>query len=146
MKETIYVIGSLRLPGVRDFAEELRGRGYDVFDDWHAAGEKADEVWQEYEQHRGRSYLEALQGYHARHAFELDQRHIIRAQIGILLLPAGKSAHLELGFMLGKGKRGYVLFDKEPERWDIMYQFATGLFTNKEDLFAELEQSGRSRT
>ena len=40
MKETIYLIGSLRLNGVREFAEELRGLGFDVFDDWHAAGYK----------------------------------------------------------------------------------------------------------
>ena len=140
MKETIYLIGSLRLNGVREFAEELRGLGFDVFDDWHAAGPAADDIWQAYEEHRGRTYLEALKGYHAKHVFELDERHLNRATIGVLLLPGGKSAHLELGYMLGQRKRGYILFDKEPERWDVMYQFATGLFTNKQDLFAELKQ------
>ena len=39
-------------------------------------------------------------------------------------MPGGKSAHLELGYMIGRGKRCFVLFDKEPERWDLMYQFA----------------------
>lgn len=141
-KEVIYLIGSLRLPTVREFAEELREEGYEVFDDWHAGGPEADDIWQQYEQHRGRSYLEALSGYHAKHVFEFDFKHLLRAEIGILMLPAGKSAHLELGYMLGKQKRGYILLDKEPERWDVMYQFATAIFANKESLFAELKQPG----
>jgi hypothetical protein len=53
-------------------------------------------------------------------------------------VPAGKSGHLELGYMLGQGKKGYIFFDKEPERWDVMYQFATGIFFNKEELIQEL--------
>ncbi len=145
-QETIYLIGSLRLNGVREFAEELRGQGYDVFDDWHAAGPEADDIWQQYEQHRGRSYIEALKGYHAKHVFELDYRHLNRATIGILMLPGGKSAHLELGYMIGQRKRGYILLDKEPERFDVMYQFATGIFETKEALFAELKQPGQMRT
>ena len=55
-----------------------------------------------------------------------------------MVMPAGKSGHLELGYMLGQGKKGYILFDKEPDRWDVMYQFATGVFFNKEELINEL--------
>jgi hypothetical protein len=55
-------------------------------------------------------------------------------------MPTGKSGHLELGYSLGKGKRGYILFDQEPERWDVMYQFATGIFFNQDDLLAELRR------
>lgn len=40
--------------------------------------------------------------------------------------------------MLGQGKKGYILFDKEPEKWDIMYQFATGIFFEKDELIEEL--------
>ena len=43
-KEVVYLIGSLRLPAVRGLAAELRAEGFDVFDDWHAAGEKALEI------------------------------------------------------------------------------------------------------
>ena len=143
--ETIYLIGSLRLPSVRQFAQELRQHSFDVFDDWHAAGPEADDIWQKYEQDRGRSYLEAIQGAHAKCVFEFDERNINRSSVGILMLPAGKSGHMELGYMLGQRKRGYVLFDKEPERWDIMYQFATGLFLDKDKLIAELKQPGQMR-
>jgi len=55
-------------------------------------------------------------------------------------MPAGKSCHLELGYMVGKGKKCYVLFDKEPDRWDIMYGFATDVFFSLDELKKELEQ------
>lgn len=142
-KEIIYLIGSLRLPAVRDFAKELRENGFEVFDDWHAAGPEADDIWQKYEQDRGHTYLEAMKGWHANMVFQFDYTHLVRAGVGVLMLPAGKSGHLELGYILGKGKRGYVLFDKEPERWDVMYQFATGIFTDKHRLIEELKNPGK---
>jgi hypothetical protein len=144
-QETIYLISSLKSDVTRKFAGELRQHGFDVFDDWHAAGPEADDIWRDYEHERGRTYLEALNGHHANHTFALDYHHLNRAQIGILLLPAGKSAHLELGYLIGQRKRGYILFsDGEPEltRWDLMYKFATGVFTEKGKLLAELKRPG----
>ncbi len=135
----LYLISSLRLDTVRDFANELRELGFDVFDDWHAAGPNADDIWRDYEKQRGRTYLEALQGYHAKHVFELDHRHLSQADVSVLLLPAGKSGHMELGWHLGHEKPGYILLD-DPERWDVMYQFATGIFAEKEKLFEELRK------
>lgn len=137
--KTIYLIGSLRNPNVRELANQLRELSFDVFDDWHSAGPQADDIWQEYEQQRGHSYLQALQNLPAQHAFGFDLKHLQRADIGVMLMPTGKSCHLELGYMLGQGKLGYVLFDKEPERWDLMYRFATGLFMDRASLFAELK-------
>jgi hypothetical protein len=144
-KEIVYLIGSLRDPNVPIFAEELREHGFDVFDDWYAAGPEADDKWRDYEKARGHSYMQGLKGYAARHVFQFDYHHISRADVGLLLLPCGKSGHLELGFMLGGGKRGYILLDN-PERWDVMYQFATGVFDDKQKLFAELKRPGTMRT
>lgn len=136
---TIYIIGSLRNPKVPEVANALRAMGYDVFDDWYAAGEKADDAWQAYEQQRGTPYDQALNGLAAKHVFSFDHKHLERADIGVLVMPAGKSGHLEFGWMLGKGKKGYVLFDGEwPERWDQMYQFADGVFKDPADLYQVL--------
>src|SRR3990167_3689056 len=122
----IYLIGSLRNPDIPAIGNALRKEGYDVFDDWHAAGPHADDEWKRYEQQRGRDYLQALSGYAARHVFDFDYRHIIMSDVGVLVMPAGKSGHLELGFMLGQGKPGYILL-QDADRWDCMYQFATGI-------------------
>lgn len=129
----IYLIGSLRNPEVPTIANRLRAEGFEVFDDWFAAGPTADDCWRDYEKERGRGYIEALGGLAARNVFQFDRCNLERADVAVLVLPAGKSGHLELGWHLGRGRRGYVLLDT-PERWDVMYQFATGVFDNFEEL------------
>lgn len=142
----IYLIGSLRCPTVPEVAFRLRAEGFDVFDDWYSPGPEADDHWQAYERARGRTYKEALAGYHAKDVFDFDREHLQRADTGVLIMPAGKSAHLELGWVLGKGKRGYVLFDKEPERYDIMYQFANAVCFSIEELLEELNDDRQYRS
>lgn len=123
---SIYLIGSLRNPEVPKVAEKLRIAGFEVFDDWYAAGPEADDCWQRYETARGRSYAEALHGYAAKHVYEFDKYHLDRCDMAVLLLPAGKSGHLELGYVAGLGKPTFIYLDKTPERYDVMYQFASG--------------------
>jgi len=125
---------------VVDTAAQLRALGYDVFDDWFAPGPEADDFWQSYARNRGQSYKEALGDYHARHVFEFDKFHLDRADAAVLVMPAGRSAHIELGYMAGKGKPVYVLFDNEPERYDIMYNFATDVFFDTGELCAALKE------
>lgn len=134
----IYIIGALRNPEVPRVANWLRREGFEVFDDWYGVGPEADEYWQDYEKERGRRFDAALAGAHAQNTFRFDLANIEKCDTGILILPAGKSAHLELGYMVGRGKRGYILFDKEPERYDIMYNFATGVFFEDGELLKAL--------
>ena len=131
---SIYVIGSLRNPKIPQVANILREAGHDVFDDWFSPGRQCDDRWQEYERARGRTYLEALAGYHAEHQFEFDLRHIRRVEVGVLVAPAGKSAHMELGYMIGRGQRGYILLEEEPKRFDLMYKFAHGIALDTDQL------------
>jgi hypothetical protein len=130
----IYVIGSLRNPRIPTVAAEIRQMGYLAFDDWFAAGPEADDYWQKYETGRGNSFAQALDGYAARHVFAFDKKHLDRCGAALLVLPAGKSGHLELGYMVGRGKPGFILLDGEPERYDVMYQFATRVFTGVEQM------------
>lgn len=141
----IYIIGSLRNPRVLEVGNSLRAAGLEAWDDWFAGGEQADDAWRDYEQGRGRSYAEALYAPAAQNIFQFDKRHIDRASSAVMVAPAGRSGHLELGYVLGSGKPGYILLDTEPERWDVMYQFATGVFTSLEDLIAELQASSADR-
>lgn len=134
----IYLIGSLRNKEIPTLANTIRAAGFEVFDDWFAAGPEADDKWKEYEQIRGRSYIDALSGAAARNVFSFDKRHLDSADAALLALPAGKSGHLELGYMLGRGRRGYVLIDN-PERWDVMYQFATLVTDKLEDIITDLK-------
>ncbi|MBI2108683.1 MAG: hypothetical protein HYT93_00680 [Parcubacteria group bacterium] len=135
----VYLIGSLRNPEVPQIANKIRELGFEVFDDWHAAGPEADDKWRDYEKSRGRTYKEALDGLAANHVYHFDLKHLDESHITILHLPAGKSGHLELGYAIGKGKKGYILLDSA-ERWDVMYKFAHGVFHNFDELLEELNR------
>jgi hypothetical protein len=132
----MYLVGSLRNPEVPIVGNILREIGWDVFDDWHGAGHEADDKWKEYEHTRGRSYADALRGHAAKHIFQFDKTHLDRCDAGLLVYPAGRSGHLELGYMTGKGKPTYFLIDK-PDRWDVMVQFA---FVNGGEVFFSVEE------
>jgi nucleoside 2-deoxyribosyltransferase len=124
----VYVIGSLRNPAIPLVAFNLRAQGLEVFDDWYAAGPKADDHWKSYEQGRGRNFIQALQGRAATNVFRFDKANLDRCDAAVLVLPAGKSGHMELGYFLGCGKPGYILLDSDADRWDVMYKFATGVY------------------
>jgi len=135
----IYLIGSLANRKIIELANELREHDFVVFDDWISPGEETDTKWQEYERRRGRTYKEALNGQHARDVFEFDKRHLDAADCAVLVLPAGRSGHLELGYIC-RDKPGFVLFEEEPDKYDIMYLFAQDIFFNKDDLIQALEK------
>lgn len=141
----IYLIGSLRHPRVRAVAAALRARKIEVFDDWHAAGPEADDIWQRYEMDRGRTFREALLGEHAQTAYRMDRRNIDRSRHVALIMPAGKSGHTEFGYGVGQGKKGYILLEREPDRWDLMYAFADSIFYHVDDLVEEVIANERIR-
>lgn len=138
--KSIYLIGSLRNDKVPQVGNLLRAAGFDAFDDWYGAGPEADDKWRDYENLKGRSHKEALYGYAARNTYEFDRRHLDRCDLAVLVMPGGKSAHLELGYFIGSGKPGFIYFDAVPERWDVMHQFATDVFTSDEELLQGLEK------
>ena len=141
---SIYLIGSLRNPKIGEIANKLRAAGHDVFDDWFSAGPEADDYWQKYEQARSHNYKEGLAGYAAKHVYSFDKHHLDRCDIAVLAVPAGKSGHLELGYVIGTGKPGYILFADDmpaagPDRWDVMYQFAKDVFFTVDELITALK-------
>jgi hypothetical protein len=72
--------------------------------------------------------------------FDNDMDALSRADVVVLVLPCGRSAHLEFGFARGKGAKGVILLtDGEPE---LMYRMADRLVLDIEELcraIAELE-------
>lgn len=122
----VYIVGSLRNPAILPLTRKLEAAGFLVFSDWFAAGRKADDEWAAYEKARGRTYREALASPAAQNVFKFDLRHLIMADFVVLLYPAGRSGHLELGFAAGQGKATFILMDEPDQkaRWDVMALFA----------------------
>lgn len=134
----VYLIGSLKNPRVPELANLLREEGTEVFDEWHGAGPEADDFWQAYEKARGRKFAEALQGHAAQHICGFDKKFLDLCDAAVLVMPAGKSGHLELGYVIGSRKPAFILLDGEPERFDVMYALATGVFTTIDQLLERL--------
>ena len=135
----IYIFGSLANPRIPEITNILRDEGHEVFSEWFAAGEGADEKWKAYFKALGMGYKEALATDFVNTAFNFDLDHMKKADVGVLVMPAGRSGHLEIGWMLGQGKKGYILFpDGEPERPDLMSKLATNVLFSVEELLNEL--------
>lgn len=139
---SIYIIGSLRNPKIPEVTNAIQGIGIEAFADWYQSGPESDDYWKKYSESRGWSYEKALQSAGADQIFQFDKTHLDRTDAAVLVAPAGKSAHCELGYTIGRGKPGYYLFpDGAPEldRWDVMVKFATKIFFSVEDLLQELQ-------
>jgi hypothetical protein len=109
-------------------------------DEWITPGEHADENWQRYEKIRGRNYKEALKGRAATNIFMFDRSYIDVFDVAILIMPCGKSGFLELGYAKGRSKKTFIFLDgKDPERYDIMPNFADKICLTLEELIQELK-------
>lgn len=116
----IYVIGSLRKKEVRWMAEYLRALGHEVFDEWHAAGPRADDEWRDYFKERGMRFSQALRSPFVEHIVEFDKRWLDWADAVVVIGPAGVSATIELHYAANAGKQPILFLPEDPERWDAM--------------------------
>lgn len=142
-KEThklIYLAGSMRnRAGVIEMALRLQARGYRVFCDWLAPGEETDSKWQQFAQAMGQSYLDALHSPHAMNVYEFDRKWLDRAAALVVVGAPGKSAMAEIGYMTGRGKNSVVYLTEEPDRWDVMLNFASYIAERTDDVLSYLE-------
>lgn len=135
----LYLAGALKNKRIPEIGIQIRQAGLDVMDEWWTPGEHADENWQHYESLRGRSYKEALRGRAATNTFLFDKSYIDLADVFVLVMPAGKSGMLELGYAAGRGKKTFLLLDGvEPDRYDIMPNAAYKIVNTVEELLGAL--------
>lgn len=135
--KTLYLIGSLRNEKIPKLANRLRKENPDVevFDEWYSAGPEADDYWKAHQKSKGLSYQEALEGYAAKNVFAFDKRHLDRSSHALLVLPAGKSGHMEIMYATyGVGARTAILLDPKDVRWDVMYQFIPTILNNDDEV------------
>ena len=144
MKRTIYVASSWNNPQHPSVVQELRHRGHEVYDFRHPRGRDDRSVWKELhikkETVYGEEMVDLLDTPFARARFQEHLEAMREADVCILLLPCGRSAHIEAGYMKGLGKTVYVLgsvFDElKPE---LMYLTFDAFFPLYEPLFDLLD-------
>ena len=74
----------------------------------------------------------------------INDLHAMRwADTFVLVLPCGRSAHLEMGWACGQGKETAILLDRiEPELMVKLCDFVCGSLDEVRDLFLETEGGG----
>jgi len=144
MKKKIYVASSWRNKHQQLLVEELRKQGHEVYDFKHPNGESGfqwdtiDTNWQNWTMQR---YREALKTKHAQFGFNRDFDAMKEADVCILCLPCGRSAHLEAGWMKGVGKQVIAFIHQndtiEPE---LMYNLLDDIALSIQDVERFLRQ------
>ena len=133
----IYVASSWRnieQPGV---VSMLRADGHDVYDfrnPPHGRGGFAwadiDKDWQSWS---AKEYRAALQTEIAESGYRSDMDAMEWADACVLVLPCGRSAHLEAGWFAGQGKPVFVL-TKDGEEPELMAKMCTDICDNWSDM------------
>jgi len=116
----IYVASSWRNEKQPEVARTLETFGHEVYDfknprpgDTGFHWSEIDGGWQTWSPEK---YREALDHPIAKQGFYSDFAAMKWADTFVLVLPCGRSAHLELGWACGQGKQTIILLDKvEPE-------------------------------
>lgn len=147
----IYVASSWRNTQQPTVVKALRADGHKVYDFRHPSTEDSGFHWSEIDP-AWQSWSPADFRCNLQHAlaitgFDLDMTALRDAELVVLVLPCGRSAHLEFGHAVGSGARGVILLsDGEPE---LMYRMADRLCLNISELRSvaqELEVEVKSKT
>lgn len=74
----------------------------------------------------------------ARAGFGKDMHALQAADATVLVLPCGRSAHLELGYATGSGQRTIVLLDQPMSEPELMYLMNSEICVSLEEVIESL--------
>jgi hypothetical protein len=138
----IYVASSWRNKYQPEICQQLVRWGHQVFDYRHPRPgyngfhwSQIDKNWENWSPEEHRVVLQ--ESTTASHGFMSDLRGMQWADACVLVLPCGRSAHLEAGWFAGTGKR-LVVYMPEKQEPDLMYLLAQDIVLNDEELFKSL--------
>ena len=138
----VYVASSWRNAAHPGVVETIRAAGIEAYDFRHPAEGDEGFAWSsidpEWQSWTAREYVAALDHPLAVKGYALDFDAMDRANIFVLVLPCGRSAHLELGWAVGAGKRTAILLngDHEPE---LMVKMVDHIAVDMADLLVWLD-------
>ena len=133
----IYVASSWRNPYYPEIVNRLRAEGHDIYDFRNPPHGGNGFRWTDVDPNAfSWTFQEYAEGLHhplAERQFAADLEALEWADTCVLVLPSGRSAHTEAGWMAGAGKRviAYIPEMAEPE---LMYKLFDRVTGSLEDL------------
>jgi hypothetical protein len=138
----IYVASSWKNLQHPDVVHALREAGHEVYDFRNPAPEKIGFGWErldpDWQQWDLRTYVDNLNKPLAAEHFKLDADALDWCDTCILVLPCGRSAHLELGYGIGCGKRSIIMLSPDQFTPELMYLLAGEFVTSIAELLEVL--------
>lgn len=138
---SIYVASSWRNQYYPEVVKRLKAEGHDVYDFRNPPHGGSGFHWTDVDDNAPNwtfeEYAEGLQHPLAERQFEADLKALQQADTCVLVLPCGRSAHTEAGWMAGAGKRVIVYIPEmvEPE---LMYKLFDEVVGSLDDLVERL--------
>lgn len=137
----IYVASSWRNTLQPSVVSALREAGHEVYDFRNPAPGEEGFHWSEidtsWKTWTPLEFRKGLQHSIAEHGFKRDMDALQACDACVLVLPCGRSAHLELGWAAGAGKRTYVFMPK-PDEPELMYKMLNGVCVSMTELLLRL--------
>lgn len=148
----LYVASSWRNPYQQDTVALLREAGHEVYDFMHPPGgdhlgfswSDVDPAWRSWNTER---YLAGIDHPIAVAGFDSDFGAMEWADAGVLLLPCGRSAHIEAGWFVGAGKPLVIVLDEAEfptpvgeSNPELMYRMASRIVADAGELVDALRE------
>lgn len=137
----IYVASSWRNTRQPEVVAELRQNGHEVYDFRNPApgdnGFQWSQIDPDWKSWSGEQYRLALSHPIAKAGFRKDFSAMQWAEAFVLVLPCGRSAHLEMGWAIGMGKLNVILLDEASEP-ELMAKMSDRLALNMSEVLSFL--------
>lgn len=132
MKRRIYVASSWRNPIQPAVVVALRDEGHEVYDFRNPTPGNNGFAWREidggWQSWSPRRFAEILTEHPtAAEGFAFDKTALDWCDTCVLVLPCGRSAHIEAGYARGQGKHLFILLQEERFEPELMYLLAHGI-------------------
>jgi hypothetical protein len=142
MGKKIYVATSWRNAEQPEIVAALRDHGHEVYDFRHPMPENDGFSWAHVDagwaQWSIAEYLEGIKYPIARLGFGLDKQALDWCDTCVLVLPCGRSAHLEAGYAAGQGKRVIILLRQDGFEPELMYLLGAGFALTLDSLLEQV--------
>lgn len=134
----IYVASSWRNNGQPYVVSALRAIGHTVYDFKNPKSGDNGFHWSEidpnWKQWTPEKFSTSLEHPLALAGFSSDMDALRACDACVLVLPCGRSAHLELGWAIGAGKTSFILLDDPLSEPELMYRMADYICINLDEL------------
>jgi hypothetical protein len=141
----IYVASSWRNPIQPEIVQVLRDAGHDVYDFRNPVPGDKGFAWSEVNPNwktwtPDEFAAELYSGHPAiERAYGLDKAALDQCDTCVLVLPCGRSAHLEAGYAAGKGKRTVVFLHPDKFEPELMYLLGYACVVSVEGLLIAVD-------